>query len=447
MGETLHIYHTNDVHSHFANWPRIRSLLKERKRWHEEEGDACLVLDIGDHVDRSHPFTEGTSGKGNIELLNDAGYDAVTIGNNEGITLAKDELDELYLQAGFEVIVSNLFDLDGSRPKWAKPFHLLETKNGKKIALVGATAEFTPFYRRLGWTVTDAKGSIVQAVEMAKGQADLIVCLSHLGIKEDENLAELCPEIDVLLGAHTHHIFHEGKVIGDTLLGAAGKFGMYVGHITVDLETGHKEAELIETASLQSIEEDFDDLLVEQGKEQLNDPIFYNEQVLDAEWFKDSKLAELFGEALIDFSGADCALFNAGLFMGNIPLGKTTRYDFHKMLPHPINPCLIELTGSELKEIYLQSLNAEWPNIELKGMGFRGAVFGKMIRINLSMENHRLLIGELPANPDQSYKLITLDMFTFGYFFPSLKRAPKKYFMPEFLRDVFSQYFRSKAVK
>ncbi|CEG23379.1 Trifunctional nucleotide phosphoesterase protein YfkN precursor [Planococcus massiliensis] len=447
MGETLHIYHTNDVHSHFANWPRIRSLLKERKRWHEEAGDFCLVLDIGDHVDRSHPFTEGTSGKGNIELLNGAGYDAVTIGNNEGITLAKEELNSLYLQADFEVIVANLFDLDGSRPEWAKAFHVMETKSGIRLALVGATAEFTPFYRRLGWTVTDAKDSIVQAVETVKDQADFIICLSHLGIKEDEQLVELCPEIDVLLGAHTHHIFHEGKVIGDTLLGAAGKFGMYIGHIAVDLETGAKEADLIETALLQSVEEDFDDLLIAQGKEQLNDPIFYNEQVLDADWFRDSKLAEMFGEAMIEFSGADCAIFNAGLFMENMPLGTATRYDFHKMLPHPINPCLIELTGAELKEIYLQSLNADWPKIELKGMGFRGAVFGKMIRINLSMENRQLFIGEIPANPDQTYKLITLDMFTFGYFFPSLKRAPKKYFMPEFLRDVFSQYFRSKTLK
>ena len=45
-------------------------------------GDAFFLFDIGDNVDRSHPFTEGTKGKGNIQLLNEAGYDAVTIGNN-----------------------------------------------------------------------------------------------------------------------------------------------------------------------------------------------------------------------------------------------------------------------------------------------------------------------------------------------------------------------------
>ena len=59
-------------------------------------GDACYIFDIGDHVDRSHPFTEGTKGQGNIRLLNEAGYDAVTIGNNEGITMSKEALSSLY---------------------------------------------------------------------------------------------------------------------------------------------------------------------------------------------------------------------------------------------------------------------------------------------------------------------------------------------------------------
>lgn len=446
MGEIIHIYHTNDLHSHFSHWPSIRAFLHERKRWHEEAGDTCLILDIGDHVDRSHPFTEGTAGKGNVELLNEAEYDAVTIGNNEGITLSKSELDELYVQADFDVIVSNLFE-EGRRPDWAKPFHIIESAEGLRIGLVGATAEFTPFYQRLGWEVTDAKASIAESVASIRNQTDLIVCLSHLGIREDEQLAELCPDIDIILGAHTHHILHEGKKIGNTLLGAAGKFGMYIGHITVDPATGEADAELIETVELRNTEEGFNDELIADGKIQLSEPIFFNDKELKAEWFKKSELAELFGEAMLAYSGADCALFNAGLFMEGIPAGETTRYDFHKMLPHPINLCEVELTGAELKEIYLQSLNDEWPTIELKGMGFRGAVIGNIIHVNLELEEHQLFVAGRLADPEKVYRLATLDMFTFGYFFPSLKRATKTYFMPEFLRDIFSQFFRAKAVR
>lgn len=447
MSETIHIYHTNDLHSHFSNWPRIKAFLAERKKWHEEEGDVCLILDIGDHVDRSHPYTEGTSGKGNIQLLNDAKYDAVTIGNNEGITLSKEELTELYVQANFPVVLSNVFDLQGQRPTWAKPFHIIQTAGGKRIGLVGATAEFTPFYRKLGWQITDAKTSIMEAVEQIKEVTDLIICLSHLGIKEDELLAAQCPDIHIILGAHTHHVFHQGKWQGDTLLGAAGKFGMFVGHITVEQPFEKSSAHLIDVSQLREINGSFDEMLVEKGKQQMNQLIFESEQTLKAEWFKDSELGTLFGQALIEFAEADCALFNAGIFMENMPQGAMTRYDFHKMLPHPINPCLVELSGAELKEIYMESLNSEWPQLELKGMGFRGVVFGKMIQLNMEINDHRFYINGEMAVSDRMYRLITLDMLTFGYFFPSLKRANKTYFMPEFLRDVFSHYFRSKALK
>lgn len=447
MSETIHIYHTNDIHSHFQHWPAIKKFLKERKRWHEGEGDVCLILDIGDHIDRFHPFTEGTSGKGNVEMLNDALYDAVTIGNNEGITLSKEELNDLYRQADFDVVVSNLFNEDGTSPHWAVPSVIKKTPDGTKIGIVGATAEFFPFYKKLGWSITDAKEAIIRSAKEIRGEVDLLVCLSHLGVKEDEYLAELCPDLDIILGAHTHHIFHDGKWIGGTLLGAAGKGGNYVGHIMIDTALSKKKAYLIDTSSLVNPEPLYDERMVALGKTQMNETVFYNEQVLKADWFKSTKMADHFGEAMIEFSNADCAMFNAGIFMGDLPQGKTTRYDFHRMLPHPINPCLIELTGAELKEIYLQSLNPEWPQLELKGLGFRGAVFGKIMHTNMLMENHKLFINGELVSPHRNYRLITLDMFTFGYFFPVLKRANKTYFMPEFIRDVFRLYFGSKAIK
>ncbi|HSJ38700.1 MAG TPA: bifunctional UDP-sugar hydrolase/5'-nucleotidase [Planococcus sp. (in: firmicutes)] len=447
MAETIHIYHTNDLHSHFSNWPSIHAFLAERKRWHEEMGDVCLILDIGDHVDRSHPYSEGTAGKGNVQMLNDASYDAVTIGNNEGITLSKEELDELYTDAGFDVILSNLLAENGQRPDWAAPYKIIVTAEGKRIGLVGATAEYTPFYERLGWTVTPARESILESVEEIKDQTDFIVCLSHLGVREDEILAESCPQIDVILGAHTHHIFHEGKMIGNVLLGAAGKFGAYLGHVIIENDFKKKRAYLIETEKLENPDEGYDKDLRKQGKALLREAVFHNEEAMKAEWFKESEMAQLFGKAMIEFSGADCALFNAGLFMEDMPSGEITRYDFHQMLPHPINPCMIELTGAELKEIYLQSMNSDWPQLELKGLGFRGVVFGKMIRTGMDMENHHLFIGGKLAESNKVYKLITLDMFTFGYFFPEFKRSPKTYFMPEFIRDVFRGYFSRKPVQ
>ncbi|WML47060.1 hypothetical protein RCG23_15870 [Neobacillus sp. PS3-34] len=132
--ETIHIYHSNDIHSHFEHWPRIHSLFEERKRWHKDAGDEVFLFDIGDHMDRWHPYTEATMGKGNTDLLNNAGYTAVTIGNNEGITLPHEELDTLYEHAKFDVLAANLYQADGNRPNW--PSLLLFIKQEKAPVLV-----------------------------------------------------------------------------------------------------------------------------------------------------------------------------------------------------------------------------------------------------------------------------------------------------------------------
>jgi 5''-nucleotidase/2'',3''-cyclic phosphodiesterase and related esterases len=50
-----------------------------------------------------HPLTEATDGQAITELLNEGLYDGVTIGNNEGITNSKDELNNLYNAANFPV--------------------------------------------------------------------------------------------------------------------------------------------------------------------------------------------------------------------------------------------------------------------------------------------------------------------------------------------------------
>ena len=105
-----------------------------------------------------------------------------------------------------------------------------------------------------------------------------------------------------------------------------------------------------------------------------------------------------------------------------------TALDLHRIFPHPINLCTIELSVAEMKEIYMQSKNEEWPYIELKGLGFRGVIFGKILTYGFSMnDNRQLLINGKLADQDHIYKLVTLDLFTFGYFYPSFKYAKTIY--------------------
>ncbi|PYF01866.1 bifunctional metallophosphatase/5'-nucleotidase [Ureibacillus chungkukjangi] len=448
MLETIHIFHTNDIHSHFEYWQRMHNYIKTQRQEFSKLGETSFLFDIGDHIDRSNIYTEATLGKGNVQLLNEAQYDAVTIGNNEGITLAFEELHELYNEANFDVIVGNIEPMSGPNPKWLKPYTILQTKYGTKIGVIGATAIFEVFYKELNWHITEPREVLIYFANQLRDQVDILVCLSHLGITEDELLANECPSIDVIFGSHTHHLFEEGKVVNNVLLTGCGKFGMYTGHLTLQFDHTtrnlvKKKEMVIENAILPEADGEalFLANLTEQGKKLLQTPIFQTSKNYNKEWFHYSQLSELFAKAVLDFTDADCTMFNAGILLDSLKKGIITNYDIHKILPHPINICVIELSGVELKEVYLQAQNEQWPLLELKGLGFRGSIFGKMLTYEFTMNKQReLLVNGKVVDLNQYYKLATLDMFTFGYFFPSFKYAKKKYYLPLFLRDILIEY-------
>ncbi|MBP2966750.1 metallophosphoesterase, partial [Acinetobacter baumannii] len=110
MQEKIHLLHTNDLHSHFENWPKIRRLLIDRQNKLKASKTDYLTVDLGDFMDRFHPLTDATNGIANVEIMNQVNYDYVTIGNNEGITNSKQQLNNLYREANFSVLLANILD-------------------------------------------------------------------------------------------------------------------------------------------------------------------------------------------------------------------------------------------------------------------------------------------------------------------------------------------------
>ena len=84
---------------------------------------------------RFHSISEATNGLGNTKLLNEALYDYVTIGNNEGITLAKEHLNRLYDDAGFEVLAANLFEKEGYVQSGQSLINYIQRQMGLRLLL------------------------------------------------------------------------------------------------------------------------------------------------------------------------------------------------------------------------------------------------------------------------------------------------------------------------
>lgn len=446
--ETIHIYHTNDIHSHFENWPGISEFLLKQRVHHEQEGEPCFVFDLGDYVDRSHPFTEATKGKGNIELLNRARYDAVTIGNNEGITLSHSALEDLYEHAQFDVVVANLLDEDGEPLDWAVPYTAFTTSSGLKISVIAATAEYELFYKKLGWTIQEPRSILRKLAAELRKTSDCVICLSHLGVHEDRLLANETSDIDVILGAHTHHLFVHGELVGDTLLAATGKYGQYVGHVALTVQAKRvisKRAEVIPADKLVTGADERNTIqkMIDEGIKELDEEVFVTPAILKQNLFGKSPLSGFFGKALLAYTKADCGLFNAGIFLGSLPAGTVTKRDLHRVLPHPINACVLTVKGQALRDYYVASCHPDWPRTEVKGLGFRGTLMGIMIHENFTMKDDELYVDGKLVDPLADYKLATMDMFTFGFFYPNMKFEKIDYIVPEMLRDIAAWYGKS----
>lgn len=451
--ENIHIYHTNDLHSHFENWPRITELFQKRKKWHTEAGDTVFLFDIGDHLDLSHPYTEATQGRANAELLEKERFDAVTIGNNEGITLPYHSLDQLYNNVSYDVIVANLFYENGMRPDWCIPHKIYETNKGTRIGVIGLTAYFHTLYELLGWKLSLPIQALEEQLALLKDKTDIIIVLSHLGINDDEQMAENYPEIDIILGAHTHHIFHQGKLINNSLLGAAGKYGQFAGHIEIKFDPAAKkvlakQAEVFDTNKLPPAEneEEYIENLYLEGKKALSEEVISLPKPLTKQ-----EIAGLLCEAVLAWCTADVSILNEGLILDDLNMGSVSYFDLLSICPHPINPCNVTLTGAELKEVLTDMKQPSWETLHVKGLGFRGTLMGSMISRGVRTETNGEIItywvGNKKLDPKAKYTVAIPDMFTFGEFFPSIYRASEKhYFLPEFMRNILAEALQRLAV-
>jgi 2',3'-cyclic-nucleotide 2'-phosphodiesterase (5'-nucleotidase family) len=339
----------------------------------------------------------------------------------------------------FPITCANVFDEQGNLPNHIQSSYIKEIE-GVRILFVAATAQFTPFYRALDWVVTDPLEAIKDEISANEGAYDILIIMSHVGVFFDEKLCQEIPEIDLILGSHTHHHFLNGEMNNGVLMAAAGKYGYYLGEVTLDIEDKriiNKKATLYPVTQLPKVETNFE----EEGRLLLSDPVVDHPVYLPRRTDVITQSAYLLAESVFEFTNTDCTIINAGLIVKGIEADQVTEYDIHQMLPHPINLVRIRLTGQELKQVIIKSQKQEYINEFAQGLGFRGDIFGGYILFNIGIiqSESRFFINGEEIDDDTTYTLGTVDMYTFGRYFPTLKEHAIEYLMPEFLRDIFKE--------
>jgi len=451
--QRLVILHTNDIHSHFEPIPRIAAYIEQQRQ--SLGSDELLVIDCGDHMDRAFLETEGSDGQANIAVMNAIGYDVAVPGNNEGLTFPVETLQKLYGElADFPVVGSNMYLKDsGALPSWLQPYQII--KRGRlNIGIIGVTINYPDFYELLGWDVRDPFVAVAQLVKQLRPAVHILILVSHLGLNHDERMAQEIPGIDLILGAHTHHLLEEPLSIGETMICAAGKFGTHIGKVEVSYDHASSRivalhGQCLQTEQLPASSEirsiiDHYRLISDRNMRQVVTTI---EEELDISWNQESRLGNLLADGLRTWCAAEVGIVNSGQLLGKLEAGTVTRKALHEICPSPINPCRMILSGAEIREALEQSLLAEYQEKPIRGFGFRGQVLGSLCVSGMMIEvdahapdMHKIShmwIGNRELTDDQMVVVGTIDMFTFGIGYLSLSRGREiEFYLPEFLRDV-----------
>ncbi|MDR3047566.1 MAG: metallophosphatase [Bacteroidales bacterium] len=248
---TLTILHTNDTHSQIVPYKKNettflggvmrRAVLFEETKKHTTN---TLIVDAGDFFQGSAYFNY-YKGKVEIEAMNLLGYEVVTLGNHE-FDNGTEALAKRLSKAKFTVVCANYEFKNKKLQKLVKPYTILY-KNNLKIGIFGLTTPLKGLVLNeilSEVTYLDAFTAAKETVKLLKDKhCDLIICLSHLGFDLnhdgvqtnicDTELARTVPEIDFIIGGHTHTYLAEPKVINGVTIVQTGSRGENIGKIEI----------------------------------------------------------------------------------------------------------------------------------------------------------------------------------------------------------------------
>ncbi|MEB3223524.1 MAG: bifunctional UDP-sugar hydrolase/5'-nucleotidase [Candidatus Sericytochromatia bacterium] len=424
--EALTILHTNDTHDHLEAFDvsgqkdiggiARRATLFRRIR---KETPATLVLDAGD-VFQGTPLFNFYSGEPDYLTMAQAGYDAVTVGNHD----LDNGLDNLRLQAehlgkGRGPISANMRD-DRGKPLFES--HRVLTVGKLKVAVIGALG-VEAFHavaepRRRGVQVNDPLQALRPLIQKLRPTVDLVVLLTHIGHEAEVELAQALPEVDLIVGGHSHTkveapvvVKHPGR---NTLVVQAFQWGQFVGRLDLQVEgrkiVSHRGQLLPVSTDIQpdpgvaaTVSRYADRIAIEMrqvvGRAEVEFP---NNRKREG----DTPLGNLVADVMRESMGADVGIMNSGGIRAALPKGDLTRGMVFSMLPFENYLVTFSCSGVELQRILDFAASRYGKSGSLQVSGVRYVVDGERAT--------EVVVGDKPLDLAAQYRVTTNDYIAQG---------------------------------
>jgi 5'-nucleotidase len=172
------------------------------------------------------------------ELLARAGCDASVLGNRETHVLPA-AFEAKLAGRSHPVLCANLRAKKGESPLQSS---LILQAGNLKVGVFGVMVAMvtermaTQAASAYLWE-TPIPAAAACAAELRK-ECDLVIALTHIGHRQDVELARRTQDIDIILGGHSHTVIAEPERIGRTWICQGGSHGKFIGSYTWTQEEG-----------------------------------------------------------------------------------------------------------------------------------------------------------------------------------------------------------------
>jgi len=377
-------------------------------------------------------------GKQMVDVMNAMDFDLVTFGNHE-FDLKEDDLQARLDESKFDWVSANSRQVtasglqpfysyreSGKVPVYDYMVYEVEDVDGDKMkfGVIGVNIDSNPKdYVHYADVYEEAERSY----KLAKDASDFVVGLTHVALEQDQKIAQLLPDLPLIMGGHEHYnmLVKEGNTI--IAKADANAKTVYVHTLTYDTKSENLtlDSELVyvtdKTGSnpkVQEIVAEWSALLEEKLKEVVDNPdeVIFNattpwDGTDESNRSKQTNLGDIITKAMVRvyMDDVNAAIVNGGsIRVDDMLSGLITSKDIFRILLFGGEVVKVELKGRLLSDVL--------------DFGNQAAGTGAYLqRQNFSQNNNGdwLIAGE-NIEPDKTYTIAMSDFLLLGLDIPFL---------------------------
>lgn len=402
------IFSTNDMHGSIRNFAKMASYIEQERA----RNPNILILSGGD-LFSGNPVVDQYSEKGYpiIELMNRVGYHYEVLGNHE-FDYGQPVLKERMNQARFEFLCANIkVDEQVARIKQPRPYATLRVGDTQVciLALIevskrenGPLLPATHPANLNGITFMDPLETALSYKHLRK-ECDLFLGLTHTGHSADIQIAQAMPELDVIIGGHSHTKVDSTLLVNGVLVTQAQDRVAYIGKTTLTLNDNRvtgKKFELIDVNALKDENPEIKRLTQEFYAQSDLDQVIAN---ATAQFDGKDVLGSLMTDAVISVHHLDFAFQNSGgIRVKTLKKGGITKDYIYQLDPFGNKVMIYEMTPAEIRSLIMQSYQNASKHADLKPAGMTYVIHthdGKATRVTL------LDLNDKPLDENKRYKV------------------------------------------